>query len=299
MKTNLLGVSVRFLLATIFSMLLVLLGTQVAQAQTASYKDGTFYDQPRQKGIQFFAGNQGMGTYDPIVFPGQDNVGHLHEFYCGNVIPGTLTSQLFNDRTLCGKEDHHSGYWHPALINKVTGEPQRSMSLFVYYRRNVEITPYSRLRPVPPGLKVIAGSSSSTGGQYGVVDWGCGGANGSGAAGNTRGYALPQKCDPNSKHPAVKSVITFPNCIQKLPSGELVLDSPDHKSHMRYASEKTGLCPDGFKYQIPIPVMSVKWPISNPTNYELASHGLGSMHGDLWAAHRTASFRVAMQEDLQ
>jgi hypothetical protein len=185
------------------------------------------------------------GQFDPIVYPGQSNVGHLHMFFGNRSIspsstPLSLRQQYkyqggngssCEDGPNGGDAEDTASYWAPVLY--VNGSPVIPPTDKIYYNTNIEGT---RVNSIPFGLKMIAGNKDAMGRQdTGIVNWGCG--NGSGIS---EVNYIPD-CQANGG--ALASHITFPDCVKGTPDNP-VLDSADHKSHLAYSSG--GSCPSGF-----------------------------------------------------
>ena len=148
-------------------------------------------------------------------------------------------------------------------------------------------------------MRLIAGSGQSTGPQYGIVDWGCGSAPGSGAGsdGRTSGYLAPVDCDPHSANPYVKAVIHFPSCWTG------AKDSSDHRRHAAYPvgypeDAAAWRCPEGYPVRTPRLDLSIRWLTSNGDNLRLSSGSIYSMHADIFEASNQIDFQRLIDTKL-
>jgi hypothetical protein len=171
---------------------------------------------------------------DPIVYPGEVGLSHLHDPFGQDLDPYMTYEKLRNDPSNCRFKngtsvDDRSAYWMPSFYDKAgTKVPMRVAN--VYYRVKPGMNP-NDIRPFPRGLKIIAGSADAMGPQMQpdgykpgkpIVEWKCF------APGNFSNFGdLPTDCGQDQR---VAVSVTFPDCAQ---AG--VSDSADHKSHMAYS----------------------------------------------------------------
>lgn len=232
-----------------------------------------------------------MSFDDPIVFPGQVGRSHLHTFF-GNVgtnansTPDSLRNT--GNSTCRGGIVNRSGYWVPTMIDTKDGTPLKPDSVDVYYKNGS--LDGSVIKPVPEGLRMIAGDPTRTttysptfssrfkcmGGPNNENDlYGPGVAN----------------CDVGAQ---LVSEVFFPQCWDGVH-----LDSPDHKSHMSYTtsvqstvdpSKWIAMCP--ATHPVPLPQISFnvsytvteknspsRWRLSSD-QYDTKQPGGYSSHGD-------------------
>ena len=231
--------------------------TGVANAQSAGGGfSGT--STPGEGSVRMTCNVTKYGTFDPLVFPGQNNVGHLHVFF-GNagIIPTSTSSTLVNsgNSTCKGGILNRTAYWAPALFNAATGAvPPNAYGQFYYKTGYNSIS--SRTRPFPPGLHMIAGDKTATGSQdvgpnY-AVQWLC------------RDASLKSLDGTVVNCPAgdeVQMWIAFPQCWDGVN-----LDSPDHKSHMAYFVYQNpplkSTCPSSHPVQLPAVTEIFKWSVT-------------------------------------
>lgn len=207
---------------------------------------------------------------DPIVYPKQRGASHHHEFY------GAVTTDAFStERTLrhsdtsCKRLSDRSAYWHPTLLLRGSRVPAEGM--MAYYLAPAKTDP-ATVRPVPQGLKIVAGDAHSDGPQpLGVVYFSC-----SGGAGAPH-KALPFDCS-RWRGTEVMAHIIFPACWDGVH-----LNSRDHKSHMAYPNKLKG-CPKDHPVAIPKLTINVHWPIVDGTKATFSSGPAYTLHGDFFDA---------------
>jgi len=215
---------------------------------------------------------------DPIVFPGQPGMSHMHTFY-GNTstdADSTVSSLSAASPSSCGRgmgASDLSAYWVPSLMKKnadgTSSVVKTEQVTTVYYRRaGGGMGP--GVQPFPVGLRMIAGSAMATSDQsLSIVQWDCGG----GGLESPHMYACPG--GPSSP---IHASLVFPSCWDGVH-----LDSADHKSHMAYAAPD-GTCPADHPVSLPEVTFEVDFPgIAGGPDYYLASGGIYSFHGDFIA----------------
>ena len=215
---------------------------------------------------------------DPIVFPGQPGMSHMHTFYGNKSTDAftTLASLSAASPSSCGRgmgTSDLSGYWVPSLMKKnadgTSSVIQTQQMTTVYYRRaGGGMGP--GVQPFPNGLRMIAGNAKATSDQsLSIVQWDCGG----GGLESPHMYACPG--GPSSP---IHASLVFPSCWDGVH-----LDSADHKSHMAYAAGN-GACPADHPVSLPEVTFEVDFPgIAGGPDYYLASGGIYSFHGDFIA----------------
>ena len=213
-----------------------------------------------------------MGGFDPIVFPGQTLAGHLHMFF-GNadINPNSTTQSLATsgNSTCMGGIMNRTGYWVPVVFDAVTGEVQYPQEGVFYYKTGYNLDP-TKTNPIPAGLQMIAGDKNATSSQdigpnY-AVGWNC-------------QLVWNQQASVDGFIPncgvgdAVVLMVNFPECWDGVN-----LDSPDHKSHMSYATYRNqpqvSSCPPSHPVQLPRISEIFRFPVtanSRPLNWRLTS----------------------------
>jgi Domain of unknown function (DUF1996) len=168
---------------------------------------------------------------DPIVFPGEPGRSHNHT-YIGNRFANASSSppSLRGEATTCALPADSSTYWVPTLY--LRRQPILPLVGLVYYVRHTS----EPVRPLPAGLKIVAGDADARRRQpLGVASWSCGGV----------GRAPRSSTVPACGSDRVLQLrVQFPNCW----NGKS-LDSADHKRHMAYASR--GRCPASHSVSVP------------------------------------------------
>ena len=164
---------------------------------------------------------------DPIVYPGQPGKSHLHTFFGNSGLnsSSTVTSVASTGNSSCmGGTVNRTGYWIPALVNLKTGAPVVPNSQVFYYKSAYLSVKAADVQTFPAGLRIIAGDSSNKTplSNGNVVRIMCQAA-GDGAI---RNY-IPD-CAVGA---TIEFMVMFPQCWDGVN-----LDSPDHKSHMAYAT---------------------------------------------------------------
>jgi hypothetical protein len=206
---------------------------------------------------------------DPIVYPRQPDVSHMHTFF-GNKSTDAFSTyrSLRRAHTNCGKRGDKGAYWIPAVIKN--GHRVKPTDGDFYYRARTE--PLGAIRAFPKGLKIIAGDSHATRPQdTRVIGWSCF---------RSAGTERPRMRDCGSAD--VKVLIHFPSCWDGVHK-----DSNDHKSHMAY-SVKTGDgrrgCPNTHPVPLPELSYSIRLPFHNGRHVHLSSGPFYTMHADFWNA---------------
>ena len=185
------------------------------------------------------------GMFDPIVFPGQDMVGHLHQFFGNaginpNSTDATLVAGNANgDATSCDRSADGSAYWVPALNQDgVTITPDEAELTYRAPRGQ------RRTRAFPAGLTMIAGDKTATTLQA-HAGWRC-----EFTPPGTVLTATVPTCAPDED---IVSVVTFPNCWDG------VNLSAKDQSHMAYATTGAA-CPADHPIALPELRMETYWP---------------------------------------
>jgi hypothetical protein len=229
-----------------------------------------------------------MAFDDPIVFPGQPGVSHLHQFFGNtNVNAFTNADSIANagNGTCSGGIANRTGYWTPAMIAAdgtivapTTWTNNLGGGTTIYYKVGYQM-PASVITPAPTGLKMVAGDKtwSNTKQNQEHVWWTCDGSDGPGFS------ATIPDCLAR-----VELVVIFPQCWDGVN-----LDSPDHKSHMSYPiysnNANGSKCPAAypvaipeitelFYWNVPAGVKSSTWHISS--DMDLTKPGGLSAHAD-------------------
>lgn len=214
---------------------------------------------------------------DPIVYPNQNDVAHLHRFY-GN----TLTDENTNAESLytsgessCqGNTLNRSAYWVPTLlapkfdeqtkerlydahgeplwqvVPAVVGNDDEAHEVFYY---SAGVSDLTSINTIPAGLKVIAGNhmgQPSMPQDTSIVRWHCQSWQSDEVSDPRWSESIPECIAPDR----VRMDIFFPSCWNGVD-----LDSFDHKSHLAYPqsgnSQGETICPVSH----PVPIIRVSY----------------------------------------
>ena len=250
-----------------------------------------------------------MAFDDPIVYPGQPGLSHLHTFFGNtgtNANSTTSTISTTGNSTCNGGTINRSAYWVPTMIDTLDGRPigannDQYVGSQFYYKTGYTL-PVALIKPAPAGLRMIVGDSKGNPSNPSkVASYRCiknGGATQAdiGTAQSTIPYCQV------SGYTIMRMSITFPQCWDGVN-----LDSPDHKSHMANAVYTTGnqqgYCPathpvaiPEISFEIEYPVRSTddtrRWRLSSD-NYDTSQPAGYSSHGDYmmgWKTDAMAAF---------
>ncbi|MCC6244638.1 MAG: DUF1996 domain-containing protein [Gemmatimonadaceae bacterium] len=245
-----------------------------------------------------------MAFVDPIVYPGSSSSSHLHMFFgnTGITPSSTATSVTSSGNGSCtGGTVNRTGYWVPALFDVRNSEIIAPAAATIYYKTGYNVEPAS-IRAIPPGLVMIAGSSTNVGqlqvvNQLPVVTWECE------QSPWTNTGAVPS-CPVGD---IVRLVINFPQCWDGVH-----LDSPDHKQHMaypNYRSDQRSSCPATHPVMLPIVTEIFRWPVGAGMNpafwrltsdmYPITTRGGYSAHADWMNGWVPAEFQTIITRCLQ
>jgi hypothetical protein len=195
---------------------------------------------------------------DPIVHPGQPGVSHDHTFFGNTTTDANSTpAGLVGKPSTCDPTTDTAAYWAPSLV--VDGRIVDALDAAIYYRR----TTYAAVKPFPVGFMMVGGNSTSFEPQSkDVVFWGCG-LDDSDASVTV----------PNCGDKSLRLHVIFPECWDGTR-----LDSPDHKSHMAYASN--GVCPADHPVALPQLVVIIRYPVNGAGTVTVSSATQYSGHAD-------------------
>lgn len=213
---------------------------------------------------------------DPIVFPNQPGLSHMHDFFGSTIVNASTTTyaQLLSGGTTCNDRDDKAGYWSPTVM--INGQPRDAVRITAYYRRGNK---HGTIEPYPDGLKVIAGweMGNPTPPPLEHANWHCGHGD----------YPEPKLTATNAicSEPGGWSMqIRFPDCWV----GGTVTDSANHRSHMAYSvhddAAAANVCPPS--HPVPVPQLEVNVNFGQPSNGAsitgLSSGGYGTIHADFF-----------------
>ncbi|MCP2163453.1 DUF1996 domain-containing protein [Goodfellowiella coeruleoviolacea] len=207
---------------------------------------------------------------DPIVLPGLAGASHSHDFF-GN----TSTNAHSNYQSLLGATGNCnpvvdlSSYWVPTLYN---GDTVIAPTGITFYYLGEGVNNPAAIRPLPVGLKIVAGNARATGDADSSARWSC----------LHHGEVNPSKdfvvCPADSM---LETYLDFPQCWNGRD-----LDSADHQSHM--STPVAGACPASHPVPVPKLRMVLRYPVTGSTARMRLASGPGyTMHGDfinVWPA---------------
>jgi hypothetical protein len=220
------------------------------------------------------------GPDDPIVFPGRPGASHEHTFV-GNRSTNAFStySSLRSSGTTCKRADDTAAYWVPMLNEGATAMPPESAT--IYYRRGT----FAPVTTFPNNLRMIAGDATATAPQgMNVTFWSCGVLSG------VPPSSTVPTC-PESRGSFLRLHIRFPSCWD----GRR-LDSPDHKSHMAYATRKG--CPSTHPISVPAITQIYRYPTRGGDGFSLASGGQFSAHADFVNTWQPAALKTLVDSCL-
>jgi len=232
-----------------------------------------------QSMLRFACSQLVIERLDPLVSPGANPSGHLHQIVGGNSFNTTMTPKEYDPSakstcTSCTFTEDFSNYWTAVLYFKArngtlkrvpqvgNGGPQGQLvqngGIDIYY-----IPPYdgrTKVTAFAPGFRMLAGEATlrtSKGVPRGICHR-CAAKNqqpfgGAPCADSTDSTNLPK----NPCLGGIRTTITFPTCWD----GKHV-DSADHKSHVAYPQgsfESNGACPSTHPVKLPQLMYEIMW----------------------------------------
>lgn len=156
---------------------------------------------------------------------------------------------------------------------------------FYYLGEGIKDELMAQTRPLPLGLRIVAGNAKATQPDAGSnARWSCLHA---GEVGSSKNFV---NC-PAGK--MLESYLDFPHCW----NGE-DLDSPDHKSHMSYPVN--GACPASHPVIVPKLRQVLRYPVSgDPAKFRLSSGPGFTMHGDFFNAWPEAEMERRVRDCIR
>ncbi len=227
------------------------------------------------------------GLFDPIVYPGQSNVGHWHTFF-GNtgISPLSDVQSIKNtgNSTCMGGTAMRSSYWVPSLYDTETGRYIAPRSSLIYYTTGTGRKEAQQVtQALPDGLVMIAGDMNNAGEtseefKRRKIFFQCY------APGVSSAYTKSIPFCP--KGGTIQVNISFRNCWDGLR-----LDSPDHKSHMSYGGNfpPPTYCPPSHPVRVADIGFNIFYPVTTESTqywrfvsdmYNPALPGGYSVHAD-------------------
>ena len=228
----------------VFSFVLGLAATTAAVALATGPGDErrggevvTSVDQLRGVGFVSSCAFSHRAPDDPIVYRRPGSRAHSHGSH-RRVLDGRDAE---GGRTTCKRRGETAAYWVPTLVSGAQASFRCRLRLLPA-RHDREVKPF------PPDLRMIAGSSVATSPQpLSVTRWDCG------IEANVAGSSDPPTCPPGPRT-AFRLHVSFPDCWD----GQN-LDTTDHHSHIAYAVE--GHCPPSHPVAVPALELILRYPV--------------------------------------
>jgi hypothetical protein len=230
-----------------------------------------------------------MSFDDPIVYPGQVGRAHLHTFF-GNTrawAGSTAFSIAETGNSTCaGGIANRTAYWVPTLIDTKDGTALAPEGSIWYYKNGWGGIPAKDIRPMPKGLRMIAGNPNGKRPEDVVHGgWGCW---------NGGGGLRPAVRTDCAVGDYVVMTVVFPQCWNGKD-----LDSSDHISHLSY-EVKNGQCPAAYPVAIPQISLNLKYLVrdaSAPARWRLSSDMYPTTQPGGYSVH--ADWFDGWQEDIK
>lgn len=247
----------------------------LALAALAGYVSG----QARMPMMRFECSQLVIDRIDPLVNPGQSPSPHLHQIVGGNSFkpnmdPKTHDLPSASTCTSCTFSEDFSNYWTAVLYFRarngtfkrvpqyVSEGLQGNGGITVYYiaqqNKTLGVTAFK------PGFRMLVGDATASAPTSArKVCHRCMPATGDNSNINC-GAPDSEKLPKGFCAGGIRSIITFPTCWDGVN-----LDSPDHQSHLAYATGSkpndvgpTGVCPPSHPVIIPQVMYEVMWDVS-------------------------------------
>jgi len=191
-----------------------------------------------QAAFRFECHTSHLAYDDPIVYPNQPGVSHLHHFF-GNAGTNAFstydTMRKQGDGSCEGGPLNRTGYWFPALIDQTTNKVRIPDYITVYYKQNEEnhvakVLPGSgwvqqKAVPLIRGMKYIFGANPNDRSFPHQSVWNCDAGAGS-ELGSFQSLTALRAATPCASG-RINARLDGPGCWNGT-----ALDSPNHRSHM-------------------------------------------------------------------
>jgi hypothetical protein len=215
--------------------------------------------------IGFVCAYSHRNSDDPIVFRGEPNKSHSHEYFGARGVSAASTwRDLESLPNTCESASDYSSYWVPSLL--VQGEIVQPLNMALYLRTPDNAEPKNVSLP-PNGLELISVRSG----------WTCG---------RTETPTATWKRCPASA--TTRLVLEYPDCW----NGNDVR-SDDHFSHV--TQSVNGRCPQSHPVMLPQLVTEFRYDMHDaPRNVTptLSSGSLAGVHGDMILSWNQAMLKV-------
>lgn len=177
---------------------------------------------------------------DPIIYPNQTGVSHVHEFFGNRSTNASSTyTSLKAAGTTCDPVVDLSAYWVPTLYKN--GQPVAPESVTVYYQG---IHDMQRAVPYPPNMRYVVGNARATSpDQNPSARWSC-----TTQSPSSRDF---MNCPAGTK---LETYLDFPTCWNGRD-----LDSANHKDHIVFWN---GSCPSTHNVVLPRLEFLITYPVN-------------------------------------
>jgi hypothetical protein len=214
---------------------------------------------------------------DPIIYPNQPGVSHLHDFFGAQDTNASSTiASMQAGGTTCQAGDT-SGYWTPALYQNgqrvlPAGSFDGRETRQQFYYRDDNLAPGTTVEAFPPGFMMVAGNSHATSEadnpELGSeIYWGCADNNGLGGK-----QTQPEDCAVG----IISLHVGFPNCWDGVH-----LNTAMNPGSLVYPSD--GECPASNPVALPRLIERFEYPVGPTTGVITLSSGpTYTAHADFW-----------------
>lgn len=216
---------------------------------------------------------------DPIVYPNNPGISHLHMFFGNTTTSASSTYESLRqngDSTCQGGPINRSAYWVPAVYNSQTKLVIPDY-ITVYYKGTFGgVAGIQSIPSLPQGLRMIAGYNMANPSGSSTFDWYC--------EITQIKQKTTQNCPNNER---LGAVLPFQQCWD----GQN-LDSADHRSHMAYlyyGADGMARCPSSHPVHLAEFTIGVWFPNDgNTSGYYLSSDRMSNdtqmPNGSSWHA---------------
>ena len=213
------------------------------------------------------------GVFDPIVFPGQADTGHMHDFFGAlSIAPDSTPASLRaanadHDDTTCSRGDDGSAYWVPGLM--ADGQTVLPDTVRAKYRPARSRT--GRTATFPDDFQVVRGDKAATAPQRGI-GYRCGEDD------------MPLTADvPTCPDGELVAVVRFASCWDGV---NAFLPGSAHVA----MPLRRGACPATHPVSIPELTLEVSYPTDGlPHVWSLHSGSTAGYHADFMNGWEPAS----------
>ncbi|MEP7059528.1 MAG: DUF1996 domain-containing protein [Actinomycetota bacterium] len=224
---------------------------------------------------------------DPIGDPGSPGASALNDFFGNTTTRSSSTiASMAAGSTSCASSADTAAVWAPALfrdgkrILPAGAPPDGTSADFhartqILYETDLSGLPPSAIRPIPAGLRMVAGNADAENAKQnpqlgGGIYWGCSDNQPSGK------FSVPVDCATG----IISLHVGFADCWDGVH-----LDSADHESHMAFpvSSARGYVCPKDHPVPLPRVILRVEYPTgTNASGITLSSGPAFTAHASYW-----------------